>query len=555
MIIYTQGHSYLYECEKICRIFFPLEKIIFSDTLPDGSAATEIDSSATEKGSSATENGNCATETGSTERGASSCPGGALHSSAHEGDGVSSHPENGSPAGAGSSESPSVRRIFTAERQNGDETEYFCRAEIDGKTAENGFCVPPHSPDKGIPDGEKQLAKAMVRVLSEITGTVPPWGILTGVRPSKLMRRLAEKTGDENARSLFVNEYLVSPEKASLALSVASVQKRAVSLNTPDSFSLYISVPFCPTRCSYCSFVSHSIASAKKLIPEYIRLLCREIEMCAEMAKDSGLHLETVYIGGGTPTSFTAEELKTVTDALTRSFDMRSVREFTVEAGRPDTVDREKLVVLKNAGVTRVSINPQTFSDEVLKNIGRPHTGNDAVEKYLLAREVGFDSINMDFIAGLPGDTYESFKASIEKAVELSPDNITVHTLALKRSANIVTEHETENVCRDTVRMTDFSQQLLTKEGFLPYYMYRQSKSIGNLENIGWCKPDKECLYNIYMMEELHSVVACGGGAVTKLVTPGGERVERIYNFKYPYEYINRFDEQIGRKQKSGLRI
>lgn len=487
MIIYTDGHTYLYECEKITRIFFPLEKIAFAQAPSDGDSDT--------------------------------------------------------------------RRVFTREAPSAGGTEYYCRAEIDGRTAEYSFILPPHEADTGIPDGEKQLAKAMVRVFSEITGTVPPWGILTGVRPSKLMRRLACKKGDEQALEIFRDEYLVSDAKARLALSVANAQKRAVSLNTPDSFSLYVSIPFCPTRCSYCSFVSHSIASAKKLIPDYVRLLCREIEFSARLANEAGLRLETVYVGGGTPTSFSAEDLKKITDTLALSFDMKSAREFTVEAGRPDTVDREKLTVLKNAGVTRISINPQTFSDEVLKNIGRPHTGADAVEKYLLAREIGFDSINMDFIAGLTGDTYESFCRSIEKAVELAPENITVHTLALKRSASLVTEHETDSVCRDTVRMTDFAQGLLTGAGYEPYYMYRQSKSVGNLENIGWCKPGTESLYNICMMEELHSVVACGGGAVTKLTSFGGEKVERIYNFKYPYEYINRFGELLERKAQSGLRI
>ena len=487
MIIYTDGHKYLYECEKIVRIFFPFEKITFADAPSDGDVDT--------------------------------------------------------------------RTVFTCERVTDEGTLYCCRAEIDGKNAEYSFTLPPHAPDAMIPDGEKQLAKAMVRVFSELTGTVPPWGILTGVRPSKLMRRLADKLGDSDAIRIFENEYLVTEQKSRLALSVANAQKRAVSLNTPDSFSLYISIPFCPTRCSYCSFVSHSIASAKKLIPDYVRLLCREIEFSARLAHDAGLHLETVYVGGGTPTSFTAEDLKQITDTVISSFDMNSVREFTVEAGRPDTVDREKLLVLKKAGVNRISINPQTFSDEVLRNIGRPHTGADAVEKYRLAREIGFDCINTDFIAGLTGDTFESFRASIEKAVDLAPENITVHTLALKRAATLVTEHETENVCKDTARMTDFAQSALTDAGYIPYYMYRQSKSVGNLENIGWTTPDHECLYNIYMMEELHSVVACGGGAVTKITSFGGEKVERIYNFKYPYEYINRFDEQLERKSSSGLRI
>lgn len=515
MIIYTDGHNYNYECEKIIRIFFPFEKIVFSeaetDTPPCGgaNAGAKADTDAD-----------------------------AAAKAAAEADGKTD-----------------TRRVFTREKAVDGGTEFFCRAEIDGKNAEYGFILPPHDPDTALPDGEKQLASVMVRVFSELTGIIPPWGILTGVRPSKLMHRLADKKGGGEALKIFTDGYLVSEQKAKLALDVAQAQRRAISFNTPDSFSLYISIPFCPTRCSYCSFVSHSIASAKKLIPDYVRLLCGEIEFSAKLASDAGLKLETVYIGGGTPTSLTAEDLKKITETVNSSFDMKDCREFTVEAGRPDTVDREKLTVLKNAGVNRISINPQTFSDGVLKNIGRPHTGADAVEKYLLARDVGFDVINMDFIAGLSGDTFDSFSRSMEKAAELDPENITVHTLALKRSSSLVTEHDTDSVCRDTARMTDFSQKTLAGAGYVPYYMYRQSKSVGNLENIGWCKPGTECLYNIYMMEELHTVVACGGGAVTKLVSNGGEKVERIYNFKYPYEYINRFDEQLDRKKKSGLRI
>ena len=229
---------------------------------------------------------------------------------------------------------------------------------------------------------------------------------------------------------------------------------------------------------------------------------------------------------------------------------MKNIREFTVEAGRPDTIDKEKLRVLKNAGITRISINPQTFSDSVLQAIGRSHTAQETVEKYLLARNLGFNNINMDFIAGLPTDTYEGFCESLTRAVSLSPENITVHTLALKRSASIVTGKETDSVASDTERMVEFSSRILSENGYTPYYMYRQSKSVGNLENVGWCKKDKPCLYNIYMMEEIHTVLAVGGAAVTKLVNPDDESLERVYNFKYPYEYITRFSEILSRKDE-----
>ncbi len=445
--------------------------------------------------------------------------------------------------------SDDTKKVITKIEPANGGTRFFCSADIDGRHSEYGFFMPEHNDDMGIPDDEKQLAKAMVHVFSEITGIVPPWGILTGVRPSKLMRRLTDKTDSVTAKKIFAEEYLVTEPKADMASRVVAAQKHAIEIQHDNSYSLYVSIPFCPTRCSYCSFVSHSIASAKKLIPDYVRLLCREIKETAQIADNAGLHLETVYIGGGTPTSLEADDLKKITDTLNEVFDMKNTTEFTVEAGRPDTIDREKLVVLKNAGVTRISINPQTFRDNVLKNIGRPHTAADTIEKFNLARSLGFDNINMDFIAGLSGDTLEGFEYSINKALELHPENITVHTLALKRSARLVTEHETDDVCRDTPEMVEFSNAALTAAGYEPYYMYRQSKSIGNLENVGWCIPEKESLYNIYMMEELHTVLACGGGAVTKIVTSNGEKIERIYNFKYPYEYINRFEEQTARKK------
>ena len=256
------------------------------------------------------------------------------------------------------------------------------------------------------------------------------------------------------------------------------------------------------------------------------------------------------YIGGGTPTSFTADQLKMITDAVRESIDLSKVQEYTVEAGRPDTITREKLQVLFDAGVTRISVNPQTFNDEVLSNIGRKHTVADFYEAFRTAREIGFDNINMDLIAGLPGDTAESFADSLRQAIALDPENLTVHTLALKRSSELVTEKEWHKAALETVQMLDTASELLTKAGYKPYYMYRQSKCIGNLENVGWCKPGRECIYNVFMMEEIHTVLAAGGGAVTKLKDPYSTKIERIFNFKYPYEYVSRFDELLARKSR-----
>lgn len=441
--------------------------------------------------------------------------------------------------------SPADGRILTAAlEKRADAVRFSCKAAIDGKEAEK---TETFKKEELRISEESALARVIYDALSEITGLSPPWGVLTGVRPAKLMRRLLAEVGDA-AADIFREDFKVREDKVRLALDVAAAEEAGIRLSKEDSFSLYVSIPFCPTRCSYCSFVSHSVAAAKKLIPDYVRLLCEEIKHTSEIAGRLGLRLETVYFGGGTPTSLSSEDLKRITCAVGESFDLSRIREYTVEAGRPDTVDEEKLRVLKDAGVSRISINPQTFSDSVLREIGRRHSSRDTLEKFRLARSLGFDNINMDFIAGLPTDTPESFRESMGTAVELAPENITVHTLALKRAARIVTEGENTENGGVTADMVEYANALLTKSGYAPYYMYRQSKSLGNLENVGWTKENKACLYNIYMMEEVHSVLACGAGAVTKLRDPKGEAIERVYNFKYPYEYIGRFEELTERK-------
>lgn len=397
---------------------------------------------------------------------------------------------------------------------------------------------------------ELYIAQMLYDIFSEVCDYKPSWGIVTGVRPAKLLRNLIAADGEEKALDYFRNGLYVSESKKDLALSVARAEEKIISLSSPESYSLYVSIPFCPTRCSYCSFVSHSISQAKKLIPDYIRLLALELKEIAETASALGLRLETVYFGGGTPTSLDAPELKAVTDAVGKYFDLSSIREYTIEAGRPDTLNEEKLAIMKDAGVSRISINPQTFNGNVLKEIGRNHSPEMIEDAFSMARKIGFDNINMDFIAGLPTDSYENFCMSIDKAISMNPENITVHTLALKRAANIVTDGNQSSVVKCTDKMLDYSGAKLTENGYFPYYMYRQSKSVGNNENVGWCRNDKECLYNIYMMEEVHTVLAAGGGAVTRLKSPFGNRIERIFNFKYPYEYINRFDEQSARKAK-----
>lgn len=398
---------------------------------------------------------------------------------------------------------------------------------------------------------ERLLAVALYDCFVSASGYVPEWGILTGVRPAKLFSRLAAENGEANAENWFKNALKVGDEKISLCRSAVVSEGKITSLSRPDSFSLYISIPFCPTRCSYCSFVSHSVENAGKLIPDYISLLKKEIAYTADIAKKIGLRLETVYIGGGTPTSVTAEQLGSIMKCVTDSFDTSNLREYTVEAGRPDTITAEKLETIKRLGAGRISINPQTMNDSVLEKIGRRHTAADTVKAFETARKCGFCNINTDLIAGLPGDTPESFFDTVRSILSLDPESITVHSLSMKRSSRLTVTGSFPEVKagENAGKMVSFARNTLEKHGFLPYYMYRQSKTVGNLENVGYAKPGTECLYNVYTMDETHSILACGASAVSKLRQPHGSYIERIFNFKYPYEYISRFNELIERKK------
>ena len=400
-------------------------------------------------------------------------------------------------------------------------------------------------------DTAHDLSVLMFRVLSDLTGFEPPWGILYGVRPARLMHATVQKLGIDGARQKFDSD-LVKPQKTELALEVIQRENKIIELSKDNSFSLYVSIPFCPTRCSYCSFVSHSIANAGEYIAPYVDLLCRELEETAKVAKDLSLRLETIYFGGGTPTTLSVEQLAKIMQTISDNFDLSTLREYTVEAGRPDTVTPEKLQSVRSLGADRISINPQTFSDEVRAKAGRRHTTEQTLSAFDMARGAGFDNINMDFIAGLDGETLQSFQSGIDRAVALGADSVTVHNLALKSAAYLVTENEYFDLtAKNTASaMVDYAYNALCKNGYAPYYMYRQSKSLGNLENVGYAKDGKECLYNIYMMDETHSVLAAGAGAVTKLRGASYNNIERVYNFKYPYEYIQRFDQVILRKQK-----
>jgi len=400
-------------------------------------------------------------------------------------------------------------------------------------------------------DLEMEAARLLYTLLNELTGLLPEWGVLTGIRPVKwVQRRLSDNKTYDEIRKEFSEKLFMTPDKIDLSFKIAENQKDILSDNAKGDFSLYVSIPYCPSRCSYCSFVSHAIAGhkAKALIPEYLNKLVEEIAYTSELTKEKNLNLKTVYIGGGTPTALSAEELKFVTDAVNRYFSPNGI-EYTIEAGRADTIDKEKLEVIKASGATRISINPQTFNDDVLKAIGRKHTAKQVEDCYALARSMGFYSINMDFIAGLPTDTLESFKMSIDKAISLSPENITVHTLSLKRSSKLFEEYSTSDDYSEVLKMVQYSYKALTENGYEPYYLYRQKNTKGNLENVGYSKKGHFGKYNVYIMDEIQTILAAGAGAVTKIVLP--DDIVRFYNYKYPYEYISGFDDILAKKREA----
>ena len=433
---------------------------------------------------------------------------------------------------------PKEDYIYTA--LEGDEI--TVKAKIDGKYAE--------AKRTAENDHARNMELAVFGVLTEILSIRPKWGVLTGIRPVKLAMQLHDMgLSEEEIRKKLKEERLVSDEKLDLLLTTMEHELEIRASSRPNSVSLYISIPFCPSRCSYCTFTSHSVEKAAKLIPQYVELLCGELKDIAVLMDEIGLHLETVYMGGGTPTVLTAKQLDRVLSTVNESFDMTGVRELTVEAGRPDTITAEKLAVLKKNGVGRISINPQTMDDEVLAAIGRKHTAEDVKNAFTLAKTFGFDSINMDLISGLPGDNMEKFRKTIAEVIAMNPDNITLHTLTVKHGANLAPM--AQSVFAATAdAMNEYAYGEFAKAGYFPYYLYRQKGTVDNLENVGFCKPGKEGIYNIFIMDETHTVLSAGAGGVTKLKAPYDKKIERIFNFKYPYEYIERFELMNERKEQ-----
>ncbi len=426
------------------------------------------------------------------------------------------------------------------------------RLRVDGRIGGGPVC---HIQEDALPsdapgDLEHKFGLMLYRLASRATGIAPQWGVLTGVRPVKLVASHMRRGMDEAAlRDYFMGGCLVSANKFDLALETARVEQEILAKSTPDSFSLYVSIPFCPTRCAYCSFVSHSVEQAAKLIPDYVDRLCMELADTARIAAGLKLKLRTVYFGGGTPTALSTGQLRRIMGAVAEYFDLSEVWEYTVEAGRPDTITAEKLRAVREGGAGRISINPQTLSDSVLETIGRKHTTKQLFDSFAIARECGFKNINMDLIAGLPTDTPDGFKASVDGVIALSPENITVHTLTVKRASRLTFEQARDEL-RAVSGMVDYAQAAVKGAGYRPYYLYRQNGSLSSLENVGYAKAGREGLYNVYIMDETHSIFADGAGASTKLRHPVTGAIERVYNYKYPYEYIRNFREAARRKER-----
>ncbi len=379
----------------------------------------------------------------------------------------------------------------------------------------------------------------------------PAWGALTGVRPGKLLEgMLSSGMNEQQALRQFIREYAVSPERAALCLDTSRETLKAAASLGPLDICLYVGVPFCPTRCAYCSFVSQSVEKSMKLIAPFHKALHQELKAVAQQVKALGLKVVSIYMGGGTPTTFSAGQLHELCSWLEEEFDLSHVREYTVEAGRPDTITLDKLRVLRSHGVDRLSVNPQTMDDKVLELIGRRHTAADILEALDMVRSVGGFAVNMDMIAGLPGDSAAGFQNSLEKVLELEPENITVHTLSLKKGSRITLEGSPIPPAEEVSSMLDYAGERLRGRGYSPYYLYRQKFMSGGFENLGWTKPGYVNLYNICIMEELCSIIALGGGGSTKLIRPGEGRNIRLMAPKYPLEYIENIDKTCGDKIK-----
>ena len=384
----------------------------------------------------------------------------------------------------------------------------------------------------------------------QLLPATPAWGALAGVRPTKITtKHMLEGGTPQSADKLMKDVYYVTPDRRRLAVDCSVSTVKAASLLDPSNVSLYVGIPFCPTRCSYCSFVSRTIGKKTELMEPYLDALMQEMEVTGRLLKESGRHIRSVYIGGGTPTTLTNDQMAKLLDAIHNSFDLSRCLEFTVEGGRPDTLNAEKLRTIFEHGADRMSINPQTMEDHVLRACARPHKAADVIRAYHEAVDAGFKAINMDLIAGLPDDTVEGFKRSLDAVAALNPANITVHTLALKKGADLFEKRVKLPTAEEVTEMVAYANETLRALGYKPYYLYRQKYMSGSFENVGWSRDNLDCLYNIYMMEEIHTILSLGGGGMNKVNFPDGS-LKRFHNPKFPEQYIDMIDDVVRQKEE-----
>ena len=423
----------------------------------------------------------------------------------------------------------------------------FVQIKLNDKTSEASETISREEKTSIATHESLAVGRALFAAGKSLLGHTPPWGILTGIRPAKIAGSiLAEGNGIMKTRRILRDEFFLNPQKASLATSVASNEKKILKRTKGKFCSLYISIPFCPSRCAYCSFVSSTTPRLLALIDEYIDKLLVDLDETFAVIKKLGFSVATIYIGGGTPTTLSTEQLSRIFKKIKSRIDISSLYEYTLEAGRPDTITADKLSTAKKYGVTRVSVNPQTLNNELLSDIGRKHTVEQFYQAYDMAKKSGIRDINVDLIAGLPGDDFNNFSKTMDKIIELGPSNITVHSFSVKKAADVLRKNENaySSGSNDAEKCVSYSQIKAKFAGYKPYYMYRQKNTVGNLENVGFSLEGHEGLYNIFMMEETQTIFAVGAGAVTKLVRQNPDnandvKIERVFNAKYPYEYLN----------------
>ena len=419
---------------------------------------------------------------------------------------------------------------------------------IDGKTATASRRI--KAAEETVRLRRRALQQSYYLAATQLLPALPAWGALAGVRPTKITtKHMLEGGTPKSADKLMKDVYYVTDDRRKLAVDCSISTVNAASLLTQEDISLYVGIPFCPTRCTYCSFVSRTVGKKTELLEPYLKALMQEIAVTGRLLAQSGKTLRTIYIGGGTPTTLTAPQMAALLDAIRDSFDLSRCIEFTVEGGRPDTLNAEKLRTIREHGADRMSINPQTMEDHVLRACGRPHTAADVVRAYRQAVDAGFKAINMDLIAGLPQDSIDGFKRSLDAVAALDPANITVHTLALKKGADLFEKREGLSTAEDVTAMVDYANATLRGLNYKPYYLYRQKYMSGSFENVGWSRDGLDCLYNIYMMEEVHTILSLGGGGMNKVNFPDGS-LKRFHNPKFPEQYIEMLPEVLRQKEE-----